>query len=134
MNKALCVAAAVALALSSTAFAKGSSKHRAQAQPATDAQISMSDCNTLSVESARNDCTRWVQAHGGASADTSAQTSVGATGSTSGGMTQGGKIRAKASAVRERAANMRDRALSRLPARSSADATSTSESGPAPQR
>ena len=136
MNKALCVAAAVALALSSTAFAKGGSKHRAQAQATTDAQISMSDCNTLSVESARNDCMRWVQAHGGASAGTtSAQTSVGATGSTSGGMTQGGgKIRAKAAAVRERAANMRDRALSRLPARSTADPASTSESAPAPQR
>ena len=124
MNKALCVAAAVALALSGTAFAKGSSKHRAQSQAATDAQISMSDCNTLSVESARNDCMRWAQAQGGASAGTS----VGATSSASGGTAEGG---GKMQSIKRKAGKMRDSAMSQLKSGTSADPSNVSETAPA---
>jgi len=124
MSKTVCIAAAVALALSGTAFAKGGSKHRAQSQAATDAQISMSDCGTLSVESARNDCMRYVQAHGGASADTN----VGATSSASGGTAEGG---GKMQSIKRKAGKMRDSAMSQLKSRSGTDPTSVSETAPA---
>ncbi|HYC46382.1 MAG TPA: hypothetical protein VED01_12985 [Burkholderiales bacterium] len=88
MNKALCITAAVALALSSSAFARGGgAKHGAKAQSSTaaEAQISLSDCSALSVESARNECMRHARANGSISSDSA----VGATAGSAGGSVEG---------------------------------------------
>jgi hypothetical protein len=90
MNKVLCISAAVALALSSAAFAGGKSKHGASAQTTTssDAQISMSDCSMLRVKSARNECMRHARANGGMHSGAA----IGATGDRASGSVQGGAM------------------------------------------
>ena len=72
MNKALCISAAVAFALSSTAFAGGNkhSKSSARADTSASAQIAASDCDQLSVASAKAACLRHAQANAGAQSST----------------------------------------------------------------
>jgi hypothetical protein len=86
MNKALLVSAAVALALSASAFAKGGSHSGSSGRSADSGQAmnyTQADCHMLTVESARADCMRSTQ---GGSHD-----AVGASDSRSGsGMTGGG--------------------------------------------
>jgi hypothetical protein len=68
VNKALIVSAAIALALSASAFAKGNSHSKSSARSAESAEtmhFTEADCNTLSVASARNDCMRSMQARSG---------------------------------------------------------------------
>ena len=68
MNKALLISAAVALALSGSAFAKGNSHSKSSARTAESAEsmhFTEADCNTLSVASARNDCMRSIHARSG---------------------------------------------------------------------
>ena len=87
MSKAMVVSAAVALALSGAAFAKGGS-HSPRTGASADAYIdksvtiSASDCAQLSVESARAACMRSAQADTG--------TSIGATSGSASGSAQGG--------------------------------------------
>ncbi|MDB5867227.1 MAG: hypothetical protein JWO70_5033 [Betaproteobacteria bacterium] len=66
MNRTLVVAAAVALAVSGAAFAKGSHSKRAAATGTTASEITQKDCQMLSVESARAACMRAaVRGNGG---------------------------------------------------------------------
>jgi hypothetical protein len=82
MNKALLISAAVALAVSGSVFAKGSS-HRSSANSdmsASTQQFTEADCNTLTVDSARAACMRSI---GGSSMG------MGATSGSGEGMTAG---------------------------------------------
>jgi hypothetical protein len=85
MNKALCISAAMALALSSAAFADHTKSHKNSARSDSGAsaqQFTESDCQMLSVESARSACMR--------SAGMSGDMATGATSDSGSGMTQGG--------------------------------------------
>ena len=67
MNRAFVISAAIALALSGSAFAKGGSHSKSSAQSAQSAEtmhFTEADCNTLTVASARNDCMRSIHARG----------------------------------------------------------------------
>jgi hypothetical protein len=89
MNKALCISAAMALALSSAAFADHTKNHKSSARSDSGAsaqQFTESDCQMLSVESARSACMRSTHA----SARTSGDMATGATSDSGSGMTQGG--------------------------------------------
>lgn len=71
MNKGFCLCVALALAMSNVAFARGghhkSAMHNGNMQ---NEQYTESDCQTLAVSSARNDCMRWVRAHSGSHSHT----------------------------------------------------------------
>jgi len=59
MNKSLCISAAIAMALSGAAFAKGGAHSRSSASaamPTESAQFTQKDCEMLSVASARDAC------------------------------------------------------------------------------
>jgi hypothetical protein len=102
MNKALLVSAAAALALSGTAFAHGTAKHsssRSDNDISASASYTASDCNMLTVESARSACLNSIHANSGMSSDMG-------TGSTAGsgeGMGTGGTMKGKAKRAWHRA-------------------------------
>jgi hypothetical protein len=79
MNKALLIAAATALAVSGSVFAKGGSRAGSSADAYIDknAQIAAKDCQMLSVESARNECMRQAQGGSGMSGNVGATSGSG---------------------------------------------------------
>jgi hypothetical protein len=88
MNKALCISAAMALAFSGAAFADHTQKHKSSSRSDSGAsaqQFTESDCQSLSVESARSSCMRSI--HAGRSGSDMA---TGATSDSGSGMAQGG--------------------------------------------
>jgi hypothetical protein len=87
MNKALYVSAALALALSGTAFAGGAkhSKSSAGADTSASAQISAADCEQLSVASAKAACLRSANAGAKSSTAIGASDSAPASGLAGGG-------------------------------------------------
>ena len=101
MNKALLMSAAVALALSGSVYARSTAKDSTSSARDTtaSANYSVSDCNMLTVESARSACLRSIHADSGMSSEMG-------TGGTSGsgeGMTGGGTVTGKAKRAMHRA-------------------------------
>ena len=98
MNKALLLSAAVALALSGSAFGK-STHHRSSTSTssASTQQFTEADCNMLTVESAHNACMRSIHADSGHSGHmATGGTSTSAEGTASGsGTSMMGKAKAK---------------------------------------
>ena len=87
MNKTLCITATMALAFSGAAFAKGNHSHsRSSAGASTSQQFSATDCDQLSVQSARASCMKWIDAHPGSDH----QMNVGGTSDTATGAISGG--------------------------------------------
>jgi hypothetical protein len=88
MNKVLLVAAATALAISGSVFAKGNGvRTGASANEYIDknAQITANDCQQLSVAPARNACMRSAQNGSGTSENTGGTSGSGGMGQGSGG-------------------------------------------------
>ena len=91
MNKALLISAAVSLALSGAAFAGGWSKASASTAISAEQTFTDSDCQMLTVDSARSACMQSAQRSGGGS-----DAGVGMTsGRSAMGETEGGTIDAK---------------------------------------
>lgn len=89
MNKTLCISAAIAMAFSGAALAKGThSKSSAAAATSQSAQFTAKDCGMLSVQSARDACMRSAaRSNGGVDASIVGST---ASGSLSHGLAQPG--------------------------------------------
>jgi len=88
MNKALLVAAATALAISGSVFAKGNGVRTgasANEYIAKNAQITANDCQQLTVASARNACMRSAQNGSGMSENTGGTSGSAGMGQGSGG-------------------------------------------------
>jgi hypothetical protein len=100
MNKALLVAAATALALSGSVFAKGNGvRNGANADPYIDknAQISANDCQQLTVDSARSACMRSAQNGSGMHENVGATSGSGMGQGSGGHSTQSGSMRSGSS-------------------------------------
>ena len=102
MNKALLISAAISLALSGAAFAKGGAHSKSSASTGTSAeqtaQFTENDCQMLTVESARSACLQSARSSGGSDAS-----AVGTTSGQSGvGEGAGGSTQAKSKTKRSK--------------------------------